>query len=210
MSIYNKKIEDIQQIFNISNFNKHTYGEVNTDFILINKMLDMLPKNVFADKNKKWLDPCCGKGYFPIVLYFKLFKSLQKTIPNSLKRHNHIIEKMIYMIEINKEHIDELFELFGEKANIINDDFLNITNQKYDIIMGNPPFNVNGIVKVPTQKNISKKTDGKMIWGHFALHAIDFLKENGFLVFITPSIWMKHDHFMYSKILKYKIVIMNN
>jgi len=209
MSIYNKKIEDIQQIFNISNFNKHTYGEVNTDFILINKMLDMLPKNVFTDKNKKWLDPCCGKGYFPIVLYFKLFKSLQKTIPNSLKRHNHIIENMIYMIEINKEHIDELFELFGEKANIINDDFLNVTNQKYDIIMGNPPFNVNGIVKVPTQKNISKKTDGKMIWGHFTLHAIDFLKENGFLVFITPSIWMKHDHFMYSKILKYKIEKLN-
>ena len=70
MSIYNKKIEDIQQIFNISNFNKHTYGEVNTDFILINKILDMLPKNVFADKNKKWLDPCCGKDIF--LLFFIL------------------------------------------------------------------------------------------------------------------------------------------
>ena len=60
--------------------------------------------------------------------------------------------------------------------------------------MGNPPFNVNGIVKVPTQKNISKKTDGKMIWGHFTLHAIDFLKENNkkFLFFFHS--WFKEGH----------------
>lgn len=204
MSIYNKNIDTISQFFDVSDSNKHIYGEVNTDFILINKILDLLPETVFVDKNKKWLDPCCGKGYFSIVLYQRLFKSLP--IPNPIERHNHIIEKMIYMIEINGEHLNELYELFGEKANILNGDFLDLTNQKYDIIIGNPPFNINGVVKVPTQKNFSKKTDGKMIWAHFTLHAIDFLNKGGYLAFITPSIWMKNDHFMYNKMIQYPII----
>ena len=130
MSIYNKNIDTITQYFDVSDSNKHIYGEVNTDFILINKMLDLLPETVFKDKNKKWLDPCCGKGYFSIVLYQRLFKSLPITDP--IERHSHIIEKMIYMIEINGEHLNELYKLFGEKANILNGDFLDLTNQKYD------------------------------------------------------------------------------
>jgi|SaaInlStandDraft_1057018.scaffolds.fasta_scaffold42656_2 tRNA1(Val) A37 N6-methylase TrmN6 len=205
MSIYNKNIDTFIQKFDVSAHNKHTHGEVNTDFILINKILDLLPQELYADKTKKWLDPCCGKGYFTIILYKRLFKSLSKQIQNPLKRHKHIIENMIYMIEINQQHINEIYMLFGENCNILNGDFLNSTNQKYDIIIGNPPFNVNGIVKVPTQRELSKKSDGKMIWASFVLHAIGFLKDNGYLAFITPSIWMKKDHFMYSKMLQYTI-----
>jgi len=203
MSIYNKNIDTITQYFDVSESNKHMYGEVNTDFTLINKILDLLPKNIFKDKNKTWLDPCCGKGYFSIILYQRLFKSLP--IPDPIERHNHIIEKMIYMVEINEEHLNELYELFGENANILNGDFLDMTNQKYDIVMGNPPFNINGMVKVPTQNNISKKTDGRMIWAQITLHAINFLNKGGYLAFITPSIWMKNDHFMYSKMIQYTI-----
>ena len=146
MSIYNKNIDTFIQKFDVSAHNKHMHGEVNTDFILINKILDLLPQELYADKTKKWLDPCCGKGYFAIILYKRLFKSLSKQIQNPLKRHKHIIENMIYMIEINQQHINEIYMLFGENCNILNGDFLNSTNQKYDIIIGNPPFNVNGVV----------------------------------------------------------------
>ena len=205
MSIYNANIDTIVQNFDVSDFNKHTHGEVNTDFVLINKILDLLPKKIFKNKNNKWLDPCCGKGYFSMILYQRLFKSLLDVFPNPLERHNHIIENMIYMIEINKEHMDDLFVVFGENANILYGDFLDLTNQKYDIIIGNPPFNVNGIVKVPTQRSLSKKSDGKMIWASFTLHAIRFLKDKGHLAFITPSIWMKNDHFMYKKMMHYTI-----
>jgi len=203
MSIRNKNMETFIQYFNVSDSNKNIYGEVNTDFTLINKILDLLPKKLFKDKNLKWLDPCCGKGYFSIILYQRLFKYLP--ISNPEEKHKHIIEKMMYMIEINGEHLNELYELFGENANILNADFLDLTNQKYDVIIGNPPFNINGVVKVPTQNNISKKTDGKMIWAHFTLHAVDFLKRGGYLAFITPSIWMKRDHFMYAKMIQYTI-----
>ena len=69
MFIYNKNIDTFIQKFDVSRFNKNTHGEVNTDFSLINKILDLLPISLFNDKNKKWLDPCCGRGYFSIILY---------------------------------------------------------------------------------------------------------------------------------------------
>ena len=69
------------------------------------------------------------------------------------ERHNHIITKMMYMIEINPEHIPVLKTLFGEKANINCNNFLETTGS-YDMIIGNPPFNCNGLVKVPTNTTV--------------------------------------------------------
>ena len=186
MSIRSLNIDQYTQVFTTEKNNKVVYGEVHTDFILVNKILDLLPTYIFADPTKKWLDPCCGKGYFTIILYRRLFKSLSKCIPDTEKRHQHIIERMIYMIEINSEHIPRLYELFGENANILNGDFLELTNQKYDVLIGNPPFNINGSIKVPTCSNYSKKTDGKMIWAAFVKKAVDSLHPFGYLAFIIP------------------------
>lgn len=205
MTIRSLNIDQYTQVFTAAKNNKVAYGEVHTDFILVNKILDLLPTYIFADPTKKWLDPCCGKGYFTIILYKRLFKSLSKCIPDTEKRHQHIIERMIYMIELNSEHIPQLYELFGEKANILNGNFLELTNQKYDVIIGNPPFNINGAIKVPTRSNCSKKTDGKMIWTTFVKKAVDSLLPFGYLAFITPSIWMKKDHSMHSFIKQYII-----
>ena len=47
MSIRNKNMETFVQYFNVSDSNKNIYGEVNTDFTLINKILDLLPKKLF-------------------------------------------------------------------------------------------------------------------------------------------------------------------
>ena len=82
-----------------------------------------------------------------ILLFKKLYAGLKKKIPNDKKRQNHIIEKMLYMVEINEEHIPKLRELFGEKANIYNEDFLEAKLPTFDIIIGNPPFNSKGILK---------------------------------------------------------------
>ena len=167
MSIRTLNINQYVQVFTAEKDNKATYGEVHTDFSLIHRILNLLPTYLFADPTKKWLDPCCGKGYFTIILYKRLFKSLSKCIPNAEKRHTHIIERMIYMIELNNEHIPQLYELFGENANILNGNFLELTNQKYDIIIGNPPFNINGAIKVPTRKNFNKKNGWKNDLGFF-------------------------------------------
>jgi len=202
MSIRTIDINTYPQLFNVSLQNKQKYGEVNTDFELANKILNLIPAHKFCNIKLKWLDPCCGCGYFSMLLYKKLFENIP--IVDENERHNHIINNMMYMIEINSEHISSLRTMFGEKANILNTDFL-ITNDKYDMIYGNPPFNSGGSIKVPTNMKKYKKKDGYTIWPMFIQKAIDCLKGSGYLTFITPSIWMKRDHFLHEYMIEYNI-----
>ena len=190
------------QFFSVSLQNKHKYGEVNTDYALIYKILALIPIHKFKDPTLKWLDPCCGSGYFSIVLYKLLFKYLPF---DEDKKHNHIITNMIYMIEINPEHYPTLVTIFGENANINCGNFLD-TAGLYDMIIGNPPFNCNGQVKVPTGKS-NKKKDGSSIWQQFVKKSMLSLKPKGHLTFITPSIWMKADHPMHQYMRNYNIKI---
>lgn len=198
-------IKKIQQDFSLNLERKMLYGEILTPFKLINEMFDMFPQEFFFDKNKKWLDAGAGTGYFSIVLYFRLFENLSTIIPDKAQRQQHIIQHMIYMSEIQEDNILKLKEIFGEKANIIKGDFL-IHKDNYDFIIGNPPYNCNGFKKVPTNQQQSKKMDGKTIWMDFIRHSIDLLRENGNLLVIIPSIWMKPDkEKMYQLLTKYKI-----
>ena len=203
MSIRTINLATYKQLFNVSLQNKNKFGEVNTDFSLVTKILNLIPIHKFKNPKLKWLDPCCGCGYFSIVLYKLLFTNLP--IENEEEKHNHIINNMLYMIEINEEHIPVLKEIFGENANIKCDNFLETTGS-YDMIIGNPPFNCNGAIKVPTNKTISKKSDGVSIWQLFIKHSLHLLKKgSGYLTFITPSIWMKADHDMFEFMVRYNI-----
>ena len=205
MIINEININNFKQDFNVPLERKSKYGEVITDFNLINKMLDLIPSKYYKNPNLIWLDPCCGSGYFMICLYKRLYKSLQTIIPEPNIRTIHIITKMIYMVEVNSDHIPLLKSIFGEKSNIISQDFLTYNNITPNIIIGNPPYNINGLIKVPTNRSINKKEDGKMIWTKFITHSIDIMKSNGLLCFITPSIWMKNDHKMFNYMLQYTV-----
>ena len=46
---------------------------------------------------------------------------------------------------------------------------------------------------MPTNKLKKKKQDGQTIWLDFIKRAISLLKENGLLLYIVPSLWMKPD-----------------
>ncbi len=211
MSIYFLNLNNYKQDFSIKGNNKALYGEVHTPFHLIIDMFDMIPDIFFANPNLTWLDPCSGKGFFSIILYKKLFKSLSSSIFDPIVRHNHIITNMIYINEINSEFIPLLKKLFGENSNISNKNFFDI-KKKFNFIIGNPPFNFNGLIKTPT-KTSSKKKDGKTIWQYFITHSISLLKNNGYLLFITPSIWMKNDHSIFKLLNQYNIIkikTMNN
>ena len=183
--------------------NKYKFGEVHTDFRLINQMLDIIPPKIYQNPKLKWLDPCSGKGNFMICLLRRLMDSLK--IPSRRDRMRHIILKMLFMVEINKRRIEDLKNEFGRKANIASQDFLTY-KKKVDIIIGNPPFNINGIKKVPTNTTLLKKNDGMTIWHQFIKHSIDLLKNKGYLVMIVPSIWMRPDRAkMFDYILQYNI-----
>lgn len=202
MSISSDFLSKFKQKLISKKENKERYGEVFTNFTLIDKMLDLLPQELFKNPNLKWLDPCAGTGYFMMKVYERLMKGLSTEKRALKKRHHHIITKQLYMVEINSEHIPELFNIFGENANILMGNYINYKNLEFDVIVGNPPFNVDGLIKVPTNKATTKKKDGKTIWGAFVSNSFDNLKVGGYLTFITPSIWLKRDHKMHNIIIE--------
>ncbi len=200
----------IHQKINFSNEKKEKYGEILTPYVLINKMFNLLNDCDFSNPTTKWLDPGAGTGFFSIYLFYKLDEGLIDVIYDVEERRNHIIENMIYMVEIQNDNVKELRNIFGVKANIFNIDFItetnHISNIEFDYVIGNPPYNSNGVKKVPTNKNKNKKNDGKTIWFEFIKISLMLLKPNGKLIMIVPSIWMKPDKLnIYYFMLRHKI-----
>ena len=56
---------------------------------LVNEMLDMLPVDIFKNKNLKWLDPGCGYGYFSIILFKRLLSGLSDVIPDKEEKKTY-------------------------------------------------------------------------------------------------------------------------
>jgi len=184
----------IEQHFQIPLERKLKYGEVNTDFSLIQSIFSLLPDSVFCNPSLRWLDVGAGYGYFSMVLFNKLFVGLEHVIIDPFQRAKHILTYSITMIEINPIFKKELLKYFSKDANIIIKDFLSFSpEEKYDMLIGNIPYNTNGLVKTPTNQKSNKKQDGTTIWPHFIRKMISHVKENGYLCVIIPSLWMRPD-----------------
>ena len=198
-TLFENKIESNKPIRILE---KDKFGEVNTPSILINELLDHLPKNVWTNPELTWLDPAAGTGNFPMMIYYRLFTSLAKHFPNKKTRHNHIIEKMLYMVEINPSSAKELYEIFGPNANIYKHDFLLIDSSKsrfldkYDIIIGNPPYQT-----TKTHKYVGS-VGNKTLWDKFILKSFEMLASDGFLAFITPNSWRRPESKLYEIMTK--------
>jgi site-specific DNA-methyltransferase (adenine-specific) len=139
---------------------KKTFGEVFTPIEFINdKMLKDIKDywmkktntNIWEDETLTFYDPASGMGNYPIAIYYKLMEGLKIKIPNENERKKHIIEKQLYMGELNKKNCFVLKQIFNinntYKLNLYEGNTLNIKinevfgKTKFDIIIGNPPYN---------------------------------------------------------------------
>ena len=183
-----------EQLFDVPQERKETYGEITTDFEVIDQMLDQLPVSLFQNPDLKWLDVGSGRGYFTKVVFNRLYLSLAHILPDPVERRTHILNNMLYMIELNGLHRSYLLSIFGEKANVIIGDFLTYQPHcLYDVIIGNPPYNSQGAIKVPSNNERDKRDDGRTVWPLFIRHAVSLLAPSGYLSFITPSMWLRPD-----------------
>jgi site-specific DNA-methyltransferase (adenine-specific) len=76
--------------------------EVFTPPQLVNQILDLLPKELWSDKNARFLDPVCKSGVFLREIAKRLMAGLEKQIPNQQKRANHIFNNQLFGIAITE------------------------------------------------------------------------------------------------------------
>ena len=74
--------------------------EVFTPPSIANQMLDLLPAEIWRDKNATFLDPACKSGVFLREIAKRLMTGLEQEIPDQQKRIDHIFTKQIFGIAI--------------------------------------------------------------------------------------------------------------
>lgn len=139
----------------------------------------------YIDNNniKKILEPSCGVGNF---------------LENIDKKHN------ITCIDINKKYILEIRKKYKNVKTIIQNFIDYKTDDKYDYIIGNPPY-----IKI---QNINKKDLYKIrnefpdfingntnLYIYFIIKCLKLLNDNGKLIFIIPNTWIYSKSFLYFK-----------
>jgi hypothetical protein len=198
-----KLLEDINNNLAPKDKERKEKGEVFTPIKIVEDMLNELPKDVWTNPYLKWLDPAVGIGNFPVIAYLKLMEGLKQWQPDEEKRRKHILENMLYMVEVSEKSIFILNKVFcgktidnkeGYDLNIFHGSFVEGSNYAdinkpdpvynpnfgFDVIMGNPPYNQGGVGK-----------GGGVFWKKFVDKSVDILNENGYLTMIHPTGWRK-------------------
>ena len=199
----NKYIEDNLAI---REKERDNYAEVFTSPKLINELLDNLPTNSWTNPDLTWLDPCAGKGFFGVLIYQRLISGLSKKIPDLKKRKEHILDNMLFMIEINKDNGKSLYKLFGGSTKISVSDFIeepdkwerDLGRKQFDIVIGNPPF------QTPKEETYTGSAGNRTLWNQFVegIFEKSIIAIKGHLAFITPSGWRRPEHPIFDKLTK--------
>ncbi len=173
---------------------KSELGEVFTPVSMIETLYAHYPKQIWSNPSYTWLDPASGIGNFHLVAFLWLMKGLESKIPNKTKRAKHILEKMLYFVEINPTNVKACKKIFhticpSATLNIHEGSFLTMDTAKlkwpsqFDSIVGNPPYNLGG-----TGRDGSKRTHIQ-----FTEVGLSLLRPNGYLAYICPPSYRETD-----------------
>lgn len=140
-----------------------TLGAVFTPKTIVDEMLNVLPT---LKPDTRWLEPCVGEGAF--------VSEIVKRYPNADLTCIDIEEKFAKKCEAKT------------KIPVIIDDFLTREfTHKFDVIIGNPPY------QKPNLKNGRARGGKSQLYLEFMDKCISLLALDGYLLFIHPSNWRK-------------------
>jgi len=172
MSLIRTKEDYTKYINRISVIPYGLYGPTPDE--LIENMVNQIDVD-WKNPNLKILDPGFGFGGFLFFVYLKL---------KQYHSDEHILNNMIYGIEIEPFRFTLVKEKFKIK-NLYKADFINpinqlknILNMKFDVIVGNPPY----------QLQVGPKKS-EPIWNKFVLNCFKYLKEGGLISLVHPTGW---------------------
>ena len=109
--------------------------EVFTSPQRVNRILDLLPAEIWIDKKATFLDPGCKSGVFLREIAKRLDKGLEQQIPDRQKRMDHIFKNQLYGLAIT-----ELTALLSRRSVYCS----KTANGKYSVCEGfkNPEGNI--------------------------------------------------------------------
>ncbi len=183
----------------------NAHGIVNTKPVVVSKMLDLVDYKSDKDlRSIKILEPSAGEGAFAIEILRRLHKSsmtFQFNFQESLSN--------IYLCELDeavssklKSNIDYYFKSLKLSLTIPNlfvADFLQLKlHEKFDIIIGNPPYvrneNIPLISKQIYQTKYSTFTHRSDLYVPFYEKALKLLETNGVLSYVCSNRWLKNQY----------------
>ncbi|OQA92108.1 MAG: Modification methylase TaqI [Elusimicrobia bacterium ADurb.Bin231] len=174
---------------------KKDYGMFFTPERIVDFMVNLIDMDRLEKKNNvNILEPACGLAQFLIGIKKNHSSFYRKARPIGL--------------EVNKDIINYLINLkvTGDIKLIHSDYLLWESSQKFDLIIGNPPYGIPSLSKHYTikidnvtkdkYKNIYETWYGKYnMYGAFIEKSIKLLKPEGQLIFIIPATFMILDEF---------------
>jgi hypothetical protein len=145
----------LREYVKVGEVEKKKFGEVMTPLELVKEMLATLPEEVWSNPNLKWLDPANGTGPYPLMVIYRLMNGLKDWEPDEEKRYKHIVEKMIYVCELQPKNmflymcaVDpwDMYQLNIYTGSFLEEGFDKHMKEvwgfdKFDIVIMNPPYN---------------------------------------------------------------------
>jgi len=168
------------------------FGEVLTPMELVKEMVQTIPEDFWNNLNAKVLDPANGNGNFLLMSIYRFMFGLKDIIPNEEERFRWIVEKMIYACELQPMNMFlwiYLIDPFDEYLmNVYTGSFLkeefdyhmkNVWGvEKFDLILGNPPYQ---------EEFKGKHNRSKPIYNLFVDKSLQI---TNILLMIIPSRWL--------------------
>lgn len=143
---------------------------------LVDEILDQLPSEVWSSSTSTFLDPAIAGGQFVRAIEQRLRKA---------GHSNKNIASRVYGYESNRMRINFAVNKYDLVGTYLNKDFLEENNvMKFDVIVGNPPFNSNKKSKDTAQGDGGTGGNSRL-YKHFRAKSLDVLKDNGYLAFVS-------------------------
>ena len=123
-------------------------------------------RNHKINGNEKILDAGCGEGIFTAIAAQKVSKLTGKNIEKVIEQNIYFADISGEYVEKTKQNLQKLSQTKIKKYNAITNDFCFYNfNEKFDLIIGNPPYvriqNLNGR-KEQLQKNYTTASSGSI------------------------------------------------